>query len=95
MQSKEISSRYKALSADEMAKWKSKVDTAKEVYKKEMAEYEKTHPKEDKKPKAKKPAEGKKKKKKPEPESESSDSEEESADDSDDSDDSDSDSDSD
>ena len=43
---KEISSRYKAFDADEMAKWQSKADAAKEVYKKEMAEYEKTRPKE-------------------------------------------------
>ena len=82
LQSKEISRRYKKISADEKSKFEAKAKTAKEKYKEEMAEYEK------KKPKSKiKVVESKKKK--PEPESESSESE-----DSDDSDDSDSESDS-
>merc|ERR1712194_239745 len=89
--SKEISARYKKISADEKAELEVQVAKAKEKYKKEMAVYEITEPKETKKSKSKgKSVESKKKKNKPEPEPESSESEE-----SDDSDDSDSDSDSD
>jgi len=91
--SKEIGARYKKLGADEKAKLKAKVDSAMEVYKKEMAAYETSKPKEEKKQKAKAVESKKKKKKKPEPEPESSDSDD--SDDSDGLDDSDSESDSD
>jgi len=83
---KEIGTRYKAMGDEEKAKWQAKADKAKEAYKKELAEYEKSNPKkaDDKKPKAKKKVEEQKKKKKkaaPEPEPASS---EEDSDDSDD-----------
>ena len=83
--SKEIGMRYKALSEAEQAKWQAKADAAKEVYKKEMVEYEKT------KPDVAKKSDKMKKKKKPEPKQESSDSSDSSESDADDSDDSDSD----
>lgn len=51
--------RYKALDADEKAKWQAKADEAKEEYKHLLEEYEKTKPTESSVPK---------KKKKPEPE---------------------------
>ena len=87
---KEIGVRYKALGDEEMNKWKGKAAAAKETYKKELAEYEKTKPKEESKKPAKK-VDSKKKKKKPEPESSEADSDDsseasESEDDSDDSD---------
>jgi structure-specific recognition protein 1 len=88
---KEIASRYKTISAEEKARWQSKADAAKEVYKKEMARYNLTKPVAvvKKKPDAK--PEGKKKKPAPTPESsEESDESESESDDSDDSDDSDS-----
>eukprot|EP00986_Skeletonema_menzelii_P009863 scaffold4599_cov138-Skeletonema_menzelii.AAC.9 len=73
---KEISQKYKSLDEDEMAKWKGKADEAKEEYKKELAVYEKSKPKEDKKSE-KKPSKKKQpiKEKKPEPKPSSSDSE--------------------
>lgn len=91
LQAKEIGTRYKSISEDEKAKWQAKADAAKEVYKKEFAEYEITKPKKEEEKETKKPkADSKKKKKKqPEPEPESSDD----SDSDDDSDDSDSDSD--
>lgn len=52
--------RYKALDADEKAKWQAKADEAKEEYKHLLEEYEKTKPKES--------SSVPKKKKKPEPE---------------------------
>jgi len=74
---KEISQKYKSLDEDEMAKWKGKADEAKEEYKKELAVYEKSKPKEDKKKSEKKPSKKKQpiKEKKPEPKPSSSDSE--------------------
>eukprot|EP00578_Thalassiosira_sp_NH16_P002941 CAMPEP_0181137534 /NCGR_PEP_ID=MMETSP1071-20121207/33756_1 /TAXON_ID=35127 /ORGANISM="Thalassiosira sp., Strain NH16" /LENGTH=835 /DNA_ID=CAMNT_0023224293 /DNA_START=149 /DNA_END=2656 /DNA_ORIENTATION=+ len=94
---KEIGARYKNISESQKAMWQAKAEEAKEVYKKQMAKYELTKPKEEEetkpkklKMKAKAAAESKKKKKKqpePEPESsEDSDSDSESVDDSDDSD---------
>jgi structure-specific recognition protein 1 len=102
---KEMGSRYKAMSADEMAGWQAKADAAKEVYKKEMAKYDLTRPPETKttkKPaaaaasaavKKKLIAKAEGKKKKPELEPESSEESDDSESESDDSDDSDSDSD--
>ena len=86
-QTKEIGNRYKSISAEEKAKWQSKADAAKEVYKKDVAEYEKT--KVATKPKAKPES----KKKKPDPASDSSEDSDDSESDADDSDDSDGDSD--
>ena len=79
-QAKEIGSRYKSITDEEKAKWQAKADKAKDVYKKEMKDYENNKPG-DSPSKAK--SEGKKKKK-PEPESDS-DSDDSDADDSDES----------
>mmetsp|Transcript_15934 Transcript_15934/g.32250 ORF Transcript_15934/g.32250 Transcript_15934/m.32250 type:complete len:723 (+) Transcript_15934:271-2439(+) len=59
---KEISTRFKQISDEEKAKWQGKADAAKEVYKKQMVEYEKNKPAEsDSKPSTK--SDGKTKKK--------------------------------
>ena len=75
-QTKEISSQFKNISDEERAKWQAKADKAKEVYKKEVGEYEKTKSKDTK-------VDGKNKKKPESEESEDSDSESGSDDDSD------------
>jgi hypothetical protein len=77
-QAKEIGTRYKSLSEEEMAKWTGKAEKAKEVYKKEMEEYEKTKPIE-----SPKKSKGKAKKTTKEPEPSDSDVSEESEADSD------------
>jgi hypothetical protein len=82
LQSKEIGIRYKAIDEEEKAKWQSKADAAKEVYKKEMAQYEKTKPQTEKspsKPKTKAKDTVVKKITKPEPKSESEDSDDDAA----------------
>jgi hypothetical protein len=65
-QAKEIGSRYKTISDEEKAKWQARADKAKDVYKKEMEDYETNKPSDS--PKVKPDV---KKKKKPEPESDS------------------------
>eukprot|EP00970_Alexandrium_tamarense_P020835 scaffold15735_cov193-Alexandrium_tamarense.AAC.2 len=80
--SKEIGIRYNAIDEEEKAKWQSKADAAKEVYKKEMAQYEKTKPQTEKspsKPKTKAKDTVVKKVTKPEPKSESEDSDDDAA----------------
>lgn len=85
-QTKEIGNRYKSISVEEKAKWQAKADAAKEVYKSDLAKYQKAKATADKKPTAKTEI-----KKKPEPESDSSEASDASSED--DSDESDSDSD--